>query len=343
MSYLRKDATAQKKRYIFKKSLDACFVLAIITGSLVSIGQVPRPAIIPMAQTSGTSTTGTGVTSLSPSFIGGLSDLPIGPGDTVHINVFDAPELSVITRVSMNGDIPIPLLGVFHVGGLSSADASKKLETMYKDSNYILSPSVAVTVDSTVTGITVLGEVHSPGIYPPSGKHMLSDVIAAAGGLTANSGRVVEISNAATSADKTYLPWDPTMHNTDNYDRPMYPGDRVLVRACGISYVGGNVAKAGAYSLCGSRKITATELVALAGGTLPGSSTGQTMIIRSQPDGTKIAIQVDIQKILKATSPDVEIQEDDVIYVPHSAIKDALKTALQYSLAVAGPLVYVSR
>ena len=59
------------------------------------------------------------------------------------------------------------------------------------------------------------------------------------------------------------------MHNTDNFDRPVSPGDRVLVRACGIAYVGGNVNKPGAYSLCGSPHMTLSEVMSLAGGIAP--------------------------------------------------------------------------
>lgn len=323
--------------------MTAALLAGALSGSFHAAAQTQRPAIVPMAQTTGTGATPSATANASPLSIGGLSDLPIGPGEMVHITMFDAPELSVITRVSMSGDIPVPLLGVFHIGGMSSADAAKKIEDLYKAGNFVLSPNVAVTVDSTTTGITVLGEVHSPGIFPPSGKHMLSDVIASAGGLTANTGRVIEVSNTNSPEDKTYIPWDPTMHNTASYDRIVNPGDRVFVRSCGIAYVGGNVAKPGAYSLCGSRQMTASELVALAGGTLPASATQHTTIIRTHPDGSKTALQVDIHKVLMSKAADLVVQEDDVLYVPHSTVKDVLKMASQYSLAIAGPLLYIAQ
>jgi protein involved in polysaccharide export with SLBB domain len=210
----------------------------------LAVAQEQRPAIVPLAQGGGSSSAASASSSAS---IGGLSDGPIAPGEVVHINVFDAPDFSLITRVSETGDVPYPILGSFHIGGLNSASAAQMLAKELRERNLMLDPEITVTVDSSSTGITVLGEVHSPGIYPPPGKRQLSDLLATAGGLTANTGRIIEITNDRNSGKKEYVSWDPTMHNTENFDRPVFPGDRVLVRACGIAYVGGNVNKPGAY------------------------------------------------------------------------------------------------
>ena len=170
--------------------------LLFITASLllllpVSIpGWGQRPAVVP-AQQGGSSASSAN----SSGSIGGLSDGPIFPGDTVHIMVFDAPDFSVTTRVSQSGDVAYPFLGAFHISGLTSATASEQLAKELKDRNLILDPTVTVTVDSSSTGITVLGEVRSPGIYPPPGKRLLSDLLAQAGGLTANTGRMSPIMN----------------------------------------------------------------------------------------------------------------------------------------------------
>ena len=202
----------------------------------------------------------------------------------VHINVFDAPDFSLVTRVSESGDVPYPILGVFHIAGLNSAAAAGELARQLKDRNLIADPEITVTVDSTTTGITILGEVHSPGVYPPPGKHQLSDLLAIAGGLTANTGRIIEITNERNPGKKDYVSWDPTMHNTENFDHPVASGDRVLVRACGIAYVGGNVGKPGAYSLCGSPQVTLSELMALAGGTAPASALKHTLSGRNRTE-----------------------------------------------------------
>ena len=316
-------------------------VLALLTlmPALAAAAQEPRPALVPLAQGGGSASSA--ASSASAGSIGNLSEGPITPGEMVHINVFDAPDFSLVTRVSESGDVPYPILGSFHIGGLDSIAAASKLAKELKDRNLMLDPEVTVTVESATTGVTVLGEVHSPGIYPPPGKHQLSDLLAIAGGLTANTGRIIEITNDRTPNKKEYVSWDPTMHNTENFDRPISPGDRVLVRACGIAYVGGNVTKPGAYSLCGSPNVTLSELMALAGGAAPNSATNKTYLVRTQRDGTKIVEQIDIKKVLTSRVSDPIVHEDDIIYVSPSPMKAILKTAASFALAVTPSLLYL--
>ena len=315
------------------------FILTIaFLSSTFCRGQEQRPAIIPSAQ-GGSAGAGSSVSNSAA--IGGLTDEPITPGEIVHISVFDAPDFSLSTRVSESGDIPFPMLGAVHVGGLTSTSASDLIAKQLKDRNLMLEPKVMVTVDSATTGITILGEVRAPGIYPPPGKRRLSDLLAVAGGLTANTGRLIEITNDRKPGHKEYVSWDPTMHNTDNFDRGVSPGDRVLVRACGIAYVGGNVAKPGAYSLCGSQKMTLSEVVALAGGVSPNAKESHTYLIRTQPDGTKVAQMIDVKKVLTARLADPMIHEDDIIYISPSPLKAVLKQAVAFALAITPTLLYI--
>jgi len=322
----------------FKKHIPVLTSL-LLMGPCLAVAQEQRPAIIPLAQ--GGSGSSSAASASSSASIGGLSDGPIAPGEVVHINVFDAPDLSLITRVSETGDVPYPILGSFHIGGLNSASASRMLAKELKDRDLMLDPEITVTVDSSSTGITVLGEVHSPGIYPPPGKHQLSDLLATAGGLSANTGRMIEITNDRNSGKKEYVSWDPTMHNTENFDRLVYPGDRVLVRACGIAYVGGNVLKPGAYSLCGSPNMTLSMVMALAGGIALNSSPNKTYLVRAQPDGTKIVEQIDLKKVLTSRLADPIVHEDDIIYVSPSPLKEILKGALAFGLSVAPSALYI--
>jgi polysaccharide biosynthesis/export protein len=297
-------------------------------------GQQPSAAAMPQA--------GGGSRSTEPSLsIGGLSDGPIEAGEVVHINVFDAPDFSVTTRVSESGDVPIPIFGPFHIAGLNSASAAQALTEELKNRRLMLDPIITITVDSSRTGITLLGEVRNPGIYPPPGKHRLSDLLASAGGMTVNTGRIIEITNDQNPGKKDYVAWDPTMHNTENFDRPVAAGDRVLVRACGIAYVGGNVVKPGAYSLCGSPNMTLSKVMALAGGTAPNTNYSHTYLVRAQPDGTRVVQQIDVKKVLTSRVADPIIHEDDIIYVSPSPIKAILKNAVAFAVTLTPTFLYL--
>ncbi len=304
-----------------------------------SAGQEARPALI--TGDHGTGGVALGIGSTAGTNVGELTNLPISSGDTVHISVFDAPDFSITTRVSEAGDAAYPILGMVHLQGMDSTSAANLIARQLKEHDLMADPHVLVTVDGSSSWITVLGEVHNPGIYPPLGKHQLSDVLAAAGGLTANTGRVIEIANTRIPDKKVYVVWDPTMHNTASYDRSVQPGDRIIVRACGIAYVGGHVAKPGAYSLCGSSHMTLSEVIALAGGTVALTSEKNTFIIRSEDNGTRTVQKVDLHKVLHARAADPIVKEDDVIYVSPSPLKGALSQIALGAMAIAPPLLYV--
>jgi polysaccharide biosynthesis/export protein len=272
--------------------------------------------------------------SMAPSPAMGVTDEPIFAGEAVSITVSNAPDFSTIARVSMSGDIPVPYLGIVHVAGLNSASASALIGKMLVDSNLVLNPHILVTVDAASTGITVIGEVKSPGIYAPTGKHMLSDVLAMAGGVTTNAGRIIELSSDTAPDQKTLIPWDPTLHNTAIYDRVLQGGSRVIVKPCGVAYVGGNVLRPGAYSFCASQVTTVSQLVALAAGASITARRDHTVLIRTQPDGSRVVQQIDLGKILNAKAADPVIREDDIIYVPLSGAKYALVNMLGYATSL---------
>jgi polysaccharide export outer membrane protein len=318
-----------------RNALTVLSAVLLFLSSLQGFAQEQRPAIVPLAQSGANSSVNTAVSS-----IGGLTDEPMSPGQVVHISVFNAPDFSVITRVSETGEIAVPMLGAIHVQGLNSQQASELIVSQLKQRNLVLDPHVMVTVESSSTGITILGEVRAPGIYPPPGKRLLSDLLATAGGMTANTGRIIEISNDHDPEKRDLVLWDPTMHNTANFDRPIHPGDRVIVRACGLAYIGGHVAKPGAYSLCGSPQITLSQAIALAGGTTPLTSEKHSYLIHTQPDGARVAQEIDLTKILRGKAADPVVHEDDIVYVTPSAIKDALTRASAYALALSNSLIY---
>jgi polysaccharide export outer membrane protein len=320
----------------FGTTLSSSWIIAglLAAAPLICAGQVRTTT--PVQSTQATAPANTPATAS----ISGLTDEPIFIGEVVNVSIFGAADLSTITRVSGSGDIAMPYLGAVHILGMSSADAADLITKDLKVGNLVTDPHVTVTVDSANTGITVLGEVKNPGVYTPPGKRLLSDVLAMAGGLTTSSGRVIEISSESAPDQKTLIPWDPTMHNTSTYDRLVYPGQRILVRPCGVIYVGGNVGKPGAYPVCGSRTITLSEAVALASGILPASYQSHTIIVRTRPDGTRVVEEIDLGKALKAKGADPIVEEDDIVYVPASGLKTVLLRTPDYALSLATTALY---
>lgn len=327
----------KESRHAVRRALQ---VLAVVTGLLVvSALCVAQSAPTPDALQQGEGLVAGGDAATN---VGGITDSPILPGQVVHVLVFHAPDFSLTTRVSEKGEIEIPLLGIVHIGGLNSEGASTEIASLLKKQGLMMNPHVMVTVNSSGTEVTILGDVRTPGMYPLQAKHQLSDMLAIAGGLTAHAGRVIEISNSSNPGKKEEIPWDPTMHNTRNYDLDIHPGDRILVRGCGFAYVGGNVHRPGAYALCGSPHITLSQVIAMAGGVSPLSAEKHTYLIHTEQNGSRVAEEVNVHKVLTARIADPIVREDDIIYVSPSVLKAAAMRTLGIGLALAGPVLYVT-
>jgi polysaccharide biosynthesis/export protein len=303
------------------------------TDSLTTISGGNSSRVAPTRSATSTSSAG-------QTYMGVISETPIYPGETVHVLVSDASDFSVVAQVSESGDIAIPMAGAVHLAGLNSEKAQQAIAERLMSLDLVTNPRVTVTVESQAMNVTLLGEVRAPGIYELNGRHLLADILATAGGMTSNTGRVIEISNVSAPDNVTALAWDPTMRNMANYNQEVHPGDRILVRPCGIAYVGGNVAKPGAYSLCGSPVMTLSELVAIAGGVERLSAASHTYLIRTRPDGSRIASQIDLPRIQKAKAADVPVQEDDIIYVSPSALKMVVNQAVAWAGSTINPIIY---
>ena len=110
----------------------------------------------------------------------------IEAGDTVAVKVFREPTLDTNQRVSKDGTINYPLLGVIHVGGKTTNEAAVQIAALL-DKDYIVRPQVAVSIATyTKQKFTVLGQVTTPGSYeiPEEQTVDLLTAIARAGGFT---------------------------------------------------------------------------------------------------------------------------------------------------------------
>ena len=115
--------------------------------------------------------------------------LKIGSGDLIEVSMFDNQDLSGRFRVDEKGDITVPLIGRVHVEGITTDEAATLIEQRYVEAQILQPADSHATVfisEYATQGITVNGEVKSPGVYPALGIRKLNDVISAAGGVTAD-------------------------------------------------------------------------------------------------------------------------------------------------------------
>ncbi len=117
------------------------------------------------------------------------------PNDEISIRVFRNPELDGPRRISKDGTIDFPLVGIVNVAGHTQYEAAARLAALL-DKDYLVRPQVFVTVLSvTKRRFNVLGQVVTPGTkeFPDDQELDILSAISAAGGFTrlANQSNVV--------------------------------------------------------------------------------------------------------------------------------------------------------
>lgn len=267
------------------------------------------------------------------------TELLIGSGDLLQVSVEGAPEYVREVRVSREGKITLPMIGSVQVGGLSASQAQDLIASRLREKQYFRDPQVTVFAKEYSTqGISVLGEVTKPGIYPLLGTHTLFDAISAAGGVTPKAGKKVMIMRRGeTEAQVVEMPIGIKDWAQSNVE--VKPGDTVMVSKAGIVYVVGDVKLPGGFVMENS-KMTVLQAVALAQGTNSTASLGKTKLIRKTATG-QAETPIALDKIYTAKTPDVSLEAEDIVFIPSSKTKTGFHKGLDTILStVSGMAVY---
>jgi polysaccharide export outer membrane protein len=266
--------------------------------------------------------------------------LQIAAGDLLDLSVFDTPELSAKLRVDEHGAVTLPLGGSLSVSGLTAGEAGLAIEERFRKDAILRSPHVSVTVlEYSTQGVTVLGEVKNPGVYPLLGSHGLLDFISAAGGVTPNAGKGVTITHRTDSSHPVVVTMDSRPGNTGASNVDIRPGDTINVSHAGIVYVVGDVAKPGGFLIENNDRLTVLQAIALAQGTNKTAGLNQTRLIR-KTDGGRQELPVPLKKILSNKASDELLADGDILFVPVSGTKSALVGIESALPQVAGAAIY---
>jgi polysaccharide export outer membrane protein len=264
---------------------------------------------------------------------------PIGPGDLLEVTVFDTPELSGKVRVSNTGDVSLPLIGPMHVAGLKTDEMQSLVARKLIDAQMVKDPQVAVFMAEYATqGVSVLGEVKKPGIYPTLGQHRLMDYISLAEGLTPMAGAWATIT-ARSQTQVTTVALSSKSSPTAVQNPEIAPGDTIFVSKAGIVYVVGDVGKPGGFVMDHDEHLTVLQAIALAQGVNSTAAKKRARLIRKTPEGRQ-EIPFDLGKVLNAKANDMTLQDDDIIFVPGSAAKGGLKNIPGVLAGVAAAAIY---
>jgi polysaccharide export outer membrane protein len=283
----------------------------------------------------------------------------VGPEDVLEIDVFDVKELSnLLVRVDNDGTIAVPLIAHVRASGLTAEQIKKALEAEWGKS-YLENPQVSVFVkEFHAQRVAVIGAVEDPGMYDLTSPRTLIDMLSMAGGpskrVSGYPGRYVYLTRkggfgdflpAAGSRliapDKLQIELRPLLYSNDSsLNVEVKPFDIISVSKADIVYVAGSgVKRPGGFILEDRDKVTVVQALAMAEGFSNNARKGSSLVIRTQPDGSRKRIPVNLGKVLNGKAPDIDMAANDILYVPNSAEKAGLKRGLESALGTISGLI----
>jgi polysaccharide biosynthesis/export protein len=267
--------------------------------------------------------------------------LLIGPGDLLHVQVFDTPELEQHARVTDAGELPLLMGGNVKVAHLTPAEAARSIEKVLLDGQFLLRPRVAVTVEEYATQkVSVLGEVKTPGAYAITTPRSVLDVLSLAGGLTDLADRRILIERKGTNEKTPYFVSNKADVAMDTAVR-ISPGDTLMVPKAGIVYVLGDVGRPGGYTMTNNAaQLSVLELVARAGGTNHTAVPSHARLIRKSADGSYKDLPLSLSEMQKGKKSDLPLEADDIVYVPFSYLRNFAVNASGLAASAASAAIY---
>ena len=249
-----------------------------------------------------------------------VNDYQIGSKDLLEITVFGLPELNQTVRVSEDGSITMSLLGRVEVAGLTAQELEKKLASIL-DKQFTKEARVTVFIRE-YQKVSVIGAVGKPGMYELVGPTTLLQVIAQAGGLTAQAMNELFVYRLEKDGKQTkivikieglMITGDPDLNiQLQPKDVVTVPIDQTLT-----VFVYGEVKKPGAIPYLGSKKITLLQAIAQAGGTTEWAKRSRVMIKRKDnKTGKEMKINVNLKNMINGQIADILLEEGDVVIVP---------------------------
>jgi polysaccharide export outer membrane protein len=244
-------------------------------------------------------------------------DYVIGSGDTISIDVFDVKELSRDVRVSQTGTIGLPLIPVrLQVKGLTETQAEQKITEVLQANGLVSHPEVSVSVKNRKSKpITVVGAVPRPMVYQAERPVTLLEVLAEAGGVSADAGDTAIVTR-------------PTSEPADTLQAPAISNEDVIPPSAQDvipqSSKNNNAAPSGGSAVGPSQAVTSVAPVAPAPNTnFPSAeAAAQDAPVPTMPPALSDTITVNLNQLMESGDPvnNIILQAGDIVTVPHAGI-----------------------
>ena len=248
-------------------------------------------------------------------------DYIIGRGDVIGLEVFEIPELSRDVRVSQTGTIGIPLVPVrLYVAGLTELQVQQKVAEVLEANGLVSHPQVMVSVrERRSKPITIVGAVGHSMVYQADHPVTLVQVLAEAGGISADAGDTVNITRAEVQEEASSdEPPEIGPEDTVSATNPTPPAQKPAPDAAAAGKSSSEAPAAGIQAPEAAAKQTAAQNAESAAAPPP--------IRNSDVVPLANTITVNLAQLLERgdTSNNIPLQAGDIITVPHAGIVYAL-------------------
>jgi polysaccharide biosynthesis/export protein len=267
-------------------------------------------------------------------------DVYLWKDDLIAIHIYQSTDYSPAVRIGLDGSVQLPLIGTVQLEGLTVHQAQDLIAQKLVNAGMYRDPQVTIQITESPNQIaTVTGELH--GLVPILGQRRLYDVLAAAsgggggfgsavttvvvggGGLPPTASHIITINRIGVAQPITVdLGTDPAKSTSANI--PIFPRDTIVVPRVGVVYLLGAFKTQGAIPLQQNSPMTLMKVAALTGGAGFEGKQGDLRIIRSV-GLTRQVVRVDMKKVLNGQAPDPVLQGEDIVFLPSSAMKAAIK------------------
>jgi len=184
-------------------------------------------------------------------------------------------------------------------------------------------PGDVIYVPPITRTVKVLGQVRFPGVYEINPGDRIRDIILRAGGITEKAGRENGQLERIVNNKKLIYTFNITdaIQGKEKDNLILEDGDTIYVaEARRLVYVLGQVNNPSAFEYKEGRRLT--EYISLAGGVKDRANLSKVSIIREENGESKI-ITINLSDIVNKgqSKLDIEIKENDIIFVPEVFIK----------------------
>jgi polysaccharide export outer membrane protein len=240
------------------------------------------------------------------------SDYRIGPDDVLIISVLDQKDLEQIVTVRPDGKISLSLIGETEAAGLTVAELSARLTTLY--SRTVRGAQVTVGVREVRSRpVYFAGSVVRPGQLQLTQEMTIIQGLSAVGGPGPNAD--LESAFVLRGGQRISVNLQEILQRgvmTNNIR--LQPGDTVVLPTAGTVFVQGEVRAPGQVKY--SKDMTIMAAISGAGGVTQLASLSRVRVVRGE--GAKKRVhRVDVDDIMSdPEAKDFLLQPNDIVIVP---------------------------